>query len=69
MNKPQPKNFELEITTTWSFPQGGNWTTHQTKFRGNWTPQIPRNLILRYSKSKDLLSDRMCGCGTILIEN
>lgn len=68
MNNPQPKNFELETTTVWSFPKRGNWATHQPKFRGNWAPQIPRNLILRYSKSKDLVLDQMCGCGTTLIE-
>ena len=68
MNNPQSKNFELETTTVWSFPKRGNWATHQPKFRGNWAPQIPRNLILRYSKSKDLVLDQMCGCGTTLIE-
>jgi len=64
----QPNNFELETTTVWSFPKRGNWATHQPSFRGNWAPQIPRNLILRYSKPKDLILDQMCGCGTTLIE-
>lgn len=64
----QPNNFELENTTVWSFPQRGKWATHNSSFRGNWAPQIPRNLILRYSKPKDLVLDQMCGCGTTLIE-
>ena len=64
----QPKNFELETTTVWSFPERGKWATHNPSFRGNWAPQIPRNLILRYSKPKDLVLDQMCGCGTTLIE-
>lgn len=68
MNSLQPKNFEIETTTVWSFPERGNWATHQSNFRGNWAPQIPRNLILRYSKPKDLILDQMCGCGTTLIE-
>lgn len=68
MNKLQPEKFELEITTLWSFPERGKWATHQPNFRGNWAPQIPRNLILRYSKPKDLVLDQMCGCGTTLIE-
>ena len=68
MNKSQPKNFKLETTTIWSFPERGKWATHDSKFRGNWAPQIPRNLILRYTKSKDLVLDQMCGCGTTLIE-
>ena len=64
----QPKDFELETTTVWSFPKRGNWATHNSKFRGNWAPQIPRNLILRYSKPGDLILDQMCGSGTTLIE-
>jgi DNA modification methylase len=68
MNSIQPKNFKLETTTVWSFPERGRWATHTSKFRGNWAPQIPRNLILRYTKPKDLVLDQMCGCGTTLIE-
>lgn len=68
MNKLQPEKFELETTTVWSFPARGKWATHQPSFRGNWAPQIPRNLVLRYSKPKDLVLDQMCGCGTTLIE-
>ena len=64
----QPNNFELESTTVWSFPERGRWATHNPSFRGNWAPQIPRNIILRYSKPKDLVLDQMCGCGTTLIE-
>jgi DNA modification methylase len=66
--KLQPENFDLETTTVWSFPERGAWATHQPKFRGNWAPQIPRNLILRYSQPQDLVLDQMCGCGTTLIE-
>lgn len=66
--KIQPDNFELETTTVWSFPKRGDWATHHPRFRGNWAPQIPRNIILRYSKSNDVVLDQMCGCGTTLIE-
>ena len=45
----QPNNFRLEPTTVWSFPDRGSWTTHSEKYRGNWSPYVPRNLILRYS--------------------
>jgi DNA modification methylase len=70
MKKIQPENFEIETTTVWSFPKRGDWVTHKdnAKFRGNWAPQIPRNLILRYSNPGDLVLDQMCGSGTTLIE-
>lgn len=36
--------------------------------RGNWAPEVVRNLILRYSKEKDHLLDCMIGGGTTAIE-
>ena len=53
-----PEKFKLEDTTIWSFPERGSWATHSGKYRGNWSPYIPRNLILRYSKKKDWILDQ-----------
>ena len=64
----EPKDFELEMTTSWSFPSRGDWATHNAKYRGNWSPYIPRNLILRYSKENDLILDQFAGGGTTLVE-
>ena len=62
------KDFELECTTVWSFPQRGKWAGNSGSYRGNWAPQIPRNVILRYSKEGDTVLDPMVGSGTTLIE-
>jgi len=64
----QPKDFELETTNVWSFPERGTWATHQGDFRGNWPPQMARNIIIRYSKPGETVLDQMCGSGTTLIE-
>lgn len=64
----QPDNFELQTNTVWSFPERGKWATHDAKYRGNWSPYIPRNVILRYSKEKDIVLDQFAGGGTTLIE-
>lgn len=64
----QPENFELERTNAWSFPVRGTWATHKGDFRGNWPPQMVRNIILRYSKPSETVLDQMCGSGTTLIE-
>jgi len=64
----QPNNFQLEPTTIWSFPDRGRWATHSGKYRGNWTPYVPRNLILRYSKPGDWILDQFTGSGTTLVE-
>jgi len=61
-------NFEKEITTVWSFPKRGNWASHNPKYRGNFAPQIARNIILKYSKESDIVLDPMVGGGTTLIE-
>ena len=61
-------DINLETTTVWSFPKRGNWATHRPTYRGNWAPQIPRNLILKYTQEGDLLLDPMVGAGTTLIE-
>ena len=68
IKKWEPDNFELEMNTVWSFPDRGNWATHDAKYRGNWSPYIPRNLLLRYSKEGDLVLDQFAGGGTTLVE-
>lgn len=42
-----PKNFRFETSTLWDFPKRDNWAVHRSTYRGNWPPEIPRNLILR----------------------
>jgi DNA modification methylase len=66
--KWEPDNFELEMNTVWSFPERGSWATHDAKYRGNWSPYIPRNLLLRYSTEGDLVLDQFAGGGTTLVE-
>jgi len=60
--------FNPEPTTVWSFPIRGDWATHSPSYRGNFAPQVARNLILKYSKKGDLVIDPMVGSGTTLIE-
>lgn len=62
------KPYELQTTTIWDFPDRGNWLTHKGDYRGNWSPHIPKNLILKYTKQNDLVLDTFVGSGTTLIE-
>lgn len=64
----EPKDFREERTTVWSFKQRGNWATHDGRYRGNWSPYIPRNLILKYSKPGDVVLDYFVGGGTTAVE-
>ncbi len=65
----QPENFELETNTVWAFPNRGKWATHDAKYRGNWSPYIPRNIILRYSNEGDTVLDQFVGGGTTAVES
>ena len=60
--------FKLETNTVWSFPNRGKWATHDAKYRGNFSPYVAKNIILRYSKEEDLVLDQFVGGGTTLIE-
>ncbi len=64
----QPNNFHMEPTTVWSFSDRGSWATHSGSYRGNWSPYVPRNLILRYSNPGDWVLDQFMGSGTTLVE-
>ena len=60
--------FKEEITTVWSFKERGNWATHKGDYRGNCSPQVVRNLLLKYTKENDYVLDPFYGSGTTLIE-
>ena len=62
------QNYSLQRTTLWSFPDRGQWSTHKGDYRGNWSPHVPKNLILQYTKENDIVLDPFLGSGTTLIE-
>jgi DNA modification methylase len=64
----QPSSFREETTTFWSFENRGSWAVHDAVYRGNWAPEVPRNLILKYSKKGDWVLDPFVGGGTTAIE-
>ena len=66
--EPCKEEFSLPTTTVWSFPKRGSWAVHQSDYRGNWPPQIPRSLIMKYSEKGDVIFDPFVGGGTTLIE-
>jgi len=63
-----PKYFKEEQSTIWSFKRRGKWATHSGEYRGNWSPYIPRNVILKYSEPGELVLDYFSGAGTTAVE-
>jgi len=66
--EPLPEELTDVSTTVWSFPKRGSWATHKGDYRGNWAPQIPRALILKYTEPGNTVLDPMVGSGTTCIE-
>ena len=64
----EPSDFKIEATTVWNFRRRGEWAVHKGDYRGNWSPQVPRNLILKYTQPNDWVFDPFVGGGTTLIE-
>ena len=60
--------YQPERTSVWSFPDRGSWATHSSGYRGNFAPQVARNVIEMYSEPGDFILDPMVGSGTTLIE-
>ena len=65
---PGPTSFEIEHTTVWSFQKRGNWASHTPQYRGNWAPEVVRNILELYSKPGDTVLDPMVGGGTTPVE-
>ena len=68
MEKTVEVDRQVQTTTVWSFPDRGKWATHSAGYRGNWAPQVARNLILLYSKEGETVLDPMVGSGTTMVE-
>ena len=64
----EPNEFQLSTGTVWDFPRRGDWAVHSGDYRGNWPPQLVRNLIVRFTDPGDIIVDAFVGGGTTLIE-
>lgn len=52
----------------WIIPQRDNSGAHNGHYHGNFVPQIPHQLLTRYTKAGDFVLDPFAGSGTTLIE-
>ena len=54
--------------TLWFIPNRDNSGAHSGHYHGNFVPQIPHQLLTRYTKQGDFVLDPFSGSGTTLIE-
>ena len=63
------EEYEDIITDSlWIIEKRDNSGVHRAWYHGNFVPQIPRQVMLRYTKKYDVVVDPFLGSGTTLIE-
>lgn len=62
------KNSEIWTDSLWIISERDKSGKHSGFYHGNFVPQIPRQLILRYSKKNDVIFDPFVGSGTTAFE-
>jgi len=62
------EHSEIVTESLWVMPKRDTSGAHLAWYWGNFVPQIPHQLILRYTKKGDWVLDPFVGSGTTLIE-
>lgn len=62
------KESEIWTDSLWIIPERDKSGKHSGFYHGNFVPQIPRQLILRYTKRNDVVFDPFVGSGTTAYE-
>lgn len=59
---------DIETNSLWLFDKRDNSGKHSGFYHGNFIPQVPRQLIKRYTKKGDFVLDPFLGSGTTAFE-
>lgn len=62
------KSIEVNTDSLWIIDKRDNSGVHNANYHGNFVPQIPRELMQRFTKKGDFVLDAFLGGGTTLIE-
>lgn len=62
------KQSDILTDSLWLIPERDNSGKHDGSYHGNFIPQIPRQLIQRYTKKHDTVFDPFLGSGTTAYE-
>lgn len=62
------RESDIWTDSLWIIPKRDNSGKHSGFYHGNFVPQIPRQLISRYSKRNDVIFDPFLGSGTTAYE-
>ncbi len=62
------KELDINVDSLWIIPERDKTGKHTNIYHGNFIPQIPNQLIRRYTKKNELVLDPFMGSGTTLFE-
>lgn len=62
------KNCDININSLWLIDKRDKSGKHKNIYHGNFIPQIPNQLIRRYTKENEIIIDPFLGGGTTLYE-
>jgi len=62
------KESDINVDSLWLINERDKSGKHSNKYHGNFIPQIPYQLIKRYTKKQDIVLDLFLGSGTTLFE-
>ena len=68
LNLDNWKESEIWTDSLWIIPERDKTGKHNGFYHGNFIPQIPHQLILRYTKKNDVVLDPFLGSGTTAYE-
>jgi tRNA G10 N-methylase Trm11 len=68
LNLSDWKNSGIWTDSLWIIPERDKTGKHSGFYHGNFVPQIPRQMILRYSRKNDIVFDPFVGSGTSAFE-
>ena len=62
------RDTNLNVESLWLIPQRAKGGKRENNYHGNFIPQIPNQLISRYTSPNDLVMELFSGSGTALFE-
>lgn len=68
LNLQDWKNLEIDVNSLWIINERDKSGKHKNVYHGNFIPQIPRQLIQRFTNKNDTVLDVFLGSGTTLYE-
>ena len=63
IDKNNWKKTDINVDSLWVIPERDKSGKHSNVYHGNFIPQIPNQLIRRYTEENDLVNDNLiCSC-------